>query len=110
MCLFFFYQKKCDIGVDFYNIDEVIHFLYNKAYYDWIINYDVVSNLLRLAHFGYRIFDKGILEMLGPDGFSATAWNLIKNYKKLASGHPYNYVCLILIGLIYIYIIFKYFF
>jgi len=58
----------------------------------------------------FKVVDKGILEILGPDGFTLTAFNMIKNYKKYNNGYLYNYVCLFLIGVLYIVAIVKYFF
>jgi NADH:ubiquinone oxidoreductase subunit 5 (subunit L)/multisubunit Na+/H+ antiporter MnhA subunit len=105
-----FLTKEVRNAWSFYDLDRVIPFLFNKVYYDYIVNFSFGDKIIRMGYFCYKVFDKGILEVFGPDGFSATAWNMIKNYKQYSSGYVYNYVCLFLIGVAYILIIIKYLF
>jgi NADH:ubiquinone oxidoreductase subunit 5 (subunit L)/multisubunit Na+/H+ antiporter MnhA subunit len=106
----FFFTKYLRNWVDFYNIKIGIEYFINKLHYDWIINLKISEKLIKFGYFLYKVVDKGILEVLGPNGISTVAWNMIKDYKKYSSGYTYNYICLFLLGLLYIFGIIFYFF
>jgi NADH:ubiquinone oxidoreductase subunit 5 (subunit L)/multisubunit Na+/H+ antiporter MnhA subunit len=96
--------------VDLHNVDAAVDIFFHKLYYDWIIGFDISEKFMNLFYFMYKIFDKGVLEVLGPDGLTVTVWNFLKDNKKYTSGYLYNYICIFLIGLLLIISIAKYFF
>jgi proton-translocating NADH-quinone oxidoreductase chain L len=108
--LVIFLPKKLRTLIESSKLGNFIRFFYYKIYYDWVINFDISKKFISFAYFMYKLFDKGILEVLGPDGFSATTWTLLKNYKKYNSGYLYNYVCLFFIGIFFIIAYIEYFF
>lgn len=79
-----------------FNLKKHFNFLYNKTYYDYIVNEIFNSKFFALS-FWYNLFiEKGILEFMGPTGFCLTIFNMIKNVKTHFSGHKVNYICLFL--------------
>lgn len=85
-----------------FNLKEKFNFLYNKIYYDFIVN-EIFNSKFFAWSFWYTLYvEKGILEFMGPSGFCLTIFNMIKNIKTHFSGHKVNYICLFIFFLLQI--------
>jgi len=58
------------------NLKKIIvwfNFLYHKLYYDYILNLKIGNFFMRIFKFCYKVLDKGIFDILGPEGFTVAA-------------------------------------
>ena len=77
----------------------IYKFLYNKWYFDQLYDAIFVNPLRRIGNFLWLIFDKKIIDGLGPDGISSLVVNISRNVSKIQTGFVYHYAFAMLIGL-----------
>ena len=77
----------------------IYKFLYNKWYFDQLYDVIFVNPLRRIGNFLWLIFDKKIIDGLGPDGISSLVVNISRNVSKIQTGFVYHYAFAMLIGL-----------
>jgi NADH-ubiquinone oxidoreductase chain 5 len=78
-------------------------FLNRKWFFDKVYNEFVCQFILDLSyHTTYKVVDRGIIEKLGPDGFSSLLKNISISFHSLQSGSFFHLALSILGGLILI--------
>ena len=83
---FLFLCKTSAIGRRFYT------FLNRKWFFDKVFNDWVNQTLLNFSfHFTYKSIDRGLIESLGPFGFSVLLLNQVKVSKRWQSGFVFHY-------------------
>nr|YP_009522501.1 NADH dehydrogenase subunit 5 [Hygrophorus russula]AXQ02224.1 NADH dehydrogenase subunit 5 [Hygrophorus russula] len=75
-------------------------FLNNKYLFDVIYNYYIISNGLKLGNIISKIFDRGVIELVGPYGLSSTLTDTGFNISKLDTGIVTTYSLYITLGLL----------
>nr|YP_009139607.1 NADH dehydrogenase subunit 5 [Ricordea yuma]AKF78641.1 NADH dehydrogenase subunit 5 [Ricordea yuma] len=76
-------------------------FLCSAWQFNYILNHFLVKGVWRGGHLiSYRTIDKGTLELVGPKGVSNFLVKLTQGLSNLQSGLVFNYVLVILIGLV----------
>lgn len=82
--------------LDFYY--AVYTFLNSAWQFNYVINNLIVLNILNFAHLvTYRVIDRGLLEIIGPNGISKLLIRLTQNISNLQSGMVFNYVLIMII-------------
>lgn len=85
-------------------------FLTHKWYFDLIYNQKLNLTLFKWSYkIIFKILDKGLLELCGPQGITLLLLNLAINFKSDQSGKIYKYAGFLLFFLFLQIIIFKYF-
>ena len=79
---------------------KVYTFLNNKYLFDVIYNYYIISNGLKLGNIISKIFDRGVIELVGPYGLSTTLIDTGFNISKLDTGIVTTYSLYITLGLL----------
>lgn len=81
------------------SIYYMIYTFLNSAWqFNYVINHFIVLNILNFAHLvTYRIIDRGLLEIIGPNGVSRLLVRLTQNISNLQSGMVFNYVLIMII-------------
>ena len=88
-----FQIKTSNLGKKIYN------FLNKKWFFDKVYNEYVGQFLFKFGYsVSYKIVDRGVFEILGPNGLAAILSRTSTNLFKLQSGYIYHYTFLILIG------------
>ena len=82
------------------NIVKLYSFLNGKYYFDVIYNQYFVNNGLNLGYTISKEIDRGVIEFLGPFGFSNSLYNTAKNLAKLDTGIITTYALYITLSLI----------
>ena len=82
--------------LDFY---YTVYTFFNSAWqFNYVINNYFILNILNFAHLvSYRIIDRGLLEIIGPNGISRLLIRLAQNISSLQSGMVFNYVLIMII-------------
>ena len=76
-------------------------FLNNKWHFDYIYNHLIVKPILQISNtHTYKIIDRGLIEIIGPQGLILNLSKLTNNLSNIQSGIIYNYAFVILIGTI----------
>ena len=72
----------------------MVYTFFNSAWqFNYVINHFIIFNILNFAHLvTYRIIDRGLLEIIGPNGVSGLFIRLTQNISNLQSGMVFNYV------------------
>jgi NADH-ubiquinone oxidoreductase chain 5 len=86
-------------------IRKIYAFLNGKYYFDVIYNQYLVVNGLKLGYNISKDIDKGVIELLGPYGFSNSLYNTGNNLSKLDTGiiTTYSlYITLALLSLVFL--------
>nr|YP_001315130.1 NADH dehydrogenase subunit 5 [Chlorokybus atmophyticus]ABO15105.1 NADH dehydrogenase subunit 5 [Chlorokybus atmophyticus] len=79
---------------------KIYLFLNKRWFFDHILNDRVAEKALYFGYeVSYKILDKGVLEILGPYGISATLRRIVQQVSRLQSGFVYHYAFIMLIGL-----------
>ncbi len=75
-------------------------FLSNKWHFGYIYNYYIAKPCLEFGHdISYKVLDRGLIEMMGPTGFSQGLSRLSQNYSSfVATGLLYNSALSILVS------------
>nr|YP_448667.1 NADH dehydrogenase subunit 5 [Desmarestia viridis]AAS79053.1 NADH dehydrogenase subunit 5 [Desmarestia viridis] len=98
-----FLWKTSFIGRKFYT------FLNRKWLFDKVYNDLVTQNLLDFGyHFTYKAIDRGLIESLGPFGFSNILLNQVNQFRLWHSGYLYHYLVIlvwsnIMFGLLFLF-------
>jgi NADH-ubiquinone oxidoreductase chain 5 len=79
---------------------KIYTFLNNKYLFDVIYNYYIISNGLKLGNIISKIFDRGVIELVGPYGLSTTLTDTGFNISKLDTGIVTTYSLYITLGLL----------
>lgn len=81
---------------DFYY--TVYTFLNSAWQFNYVINNFFILNILNFAHLvTYRVIDRGLLEIIGPNGISRLLIRLTQNISNFQSGMVFNYVLIMII-------------
>jgi len=75
-------------------------FLNGKYYFDIIYNHYFISKGLNYGYSISKWFDRGILELAGPHGFTKTVMNTAHNISKLDNGNIITYAIYIVLAFI----------
>ena len=87
-------------NIFFHSIIKIIWFLNNKWYFDYIYNYYVGFFILRHGYETfYKLIDKGLIEICGPQGLSTLSYKIALNLSKKQSGYIYHSACLLILSL-----------
>jgi proton-translocating NADH-quinone oxidoreductase chain L len=82
-------------------ISKIIWFFNNKWYFDYVYNYYFGYTLLFHSYETfYKLIDKGLIEICGPQGFNLIVYNLYNLNSKKQLGYIYHMACLLFLGLI----------
>nr|YP_009158772.1 NADH dehydrogenase subunit 5 [Crella elegans]AKO90229.1 NADH dehydrogenase subunit 5 [Crella elegans] len=81
------------------NFYYMVYTFFNSAWqFNYIINNFIVLNILNFAHvITYRVIDRGLLEIIGPNGISRVLIRLTQNISNFQSGMMFNYVLIMII-------------
>lgn len=94
----FFYQLK---------YRDIYFFVMKKWYFDLILLNLVVPPFFFFAYeYSYKLIDRGILELLGPEGLSKLISRQAELIGKLQSGHISHYVLIMVVGVMSFFSIF----
>ena len=75
-------------------------FLSKKWYFDTIYNFYIVNNVLVFGYYiSFRLIDRGLLEIVGPLGFTRFFSSIISKISKLQTGLIYHYIFLMILGI-----------
>ena len=82
--------------LDFY---YMVYTFFNSAWqFNYVINNFVIFNILNFAHLvTYRVIDRGLLEIIGPNGISGLLIRLTQNISNFQSGMVFNYVLIMIV-------------
>lgn len=77
----------------------VYTFLNNKWHFDFIYNSLIVKKILQFSNNAmYKTLDRGLIELIGPQGLSLCLSQITINLSKLQSGVIYNYAFIIFVS------------
>lgn len=76
-----------------------VYTFFNSAWqFNYVINNFFIFNILNFAHLvTYRVIDRGLLEIIGPNGISRLLIRLTQNISNFQSGMVFNYVLIMII-------------
>ena len=76
-----------------------VYTFFNSAWqFNYVINHFIVFKILNFAHLvTYRVIDRGLLEIIGPNGISRLLIKLTQNISNYQSGMVFNYVLIMII-------------
>jgi NADH-ubiquinone oxidoreductase chain 5 len=87
---------------------KIYSFLNAKYYFDIIYNNYIISKGLEYGYTISKLFDRGIVEMVGPYGLSVSIYKTANNISKLDSGIITTYALYIVLSLVsFLFIIFS---
>ncbi len=94
--------------LDFY---YMVYTFFNSAWqFNYVINHFIVLNLLNFAHLvTYRVIDRGLLEIIGPNGISGLLIRLTQNISNFQSGMVFNYVLIMIVFTVLLIFGYRYF-
>ena len=74
----------------------------NSAWqFNYVINHFFTLTVLNFAHLvTYRVIDRGLLEIIGPNGILRVLIRLTQNISNFQSGMVFNYVLIMIIFLV----------
>ena len=73
-------------------------------------NFYIGIPVFRIAYLNcYKLLDKGFLELCGPSGVSNFVSYSTKQILKRQTGFLYNYICLFILGFIFLLIFIEFF-
>lgn len=93
------------------NFYYMIYTFLNSAWqFNYIINNFLVFNILNFAHLiTYRVIDRGLLEIIGPNGISRLLIRLTQNISNFQSGMVFNYVLIMILFTVLLIFGYRYF-
>ena len=97
------YHKNLDFIINLTETSlgrKIYTFLNNKYLFDVIYNHYIVSCGLKLGNVISKIFDRGVIELVGPYGLSSTLTDTGVNISKLDTGIVTTYSLYITLGLL----------
>ena len=78
---------------------KIYNFLNKKWFFDKVYNEQIGQFFFKFGYsVSYKIVDRGIFEILGPNGLASTLSRMSTNIYKLQSGYIYHYTFLVLVG------------
>ena len=90
---FLFQAKNSALGKKIYN------FLHKKWFFDKVYNEQIGQFFFKFGYsVSYKIVDRGVFEILGPNGLAIVLKNTSKTVSALQSGYIYHYTFLMLVG------------
>ncbi len=98
-------QKKKIIYYNsfFYFFIKLVWFLNNKWYFDYLYNNYVGFFILRHGYETfYKLLDKGLIEICGPQGLSTLVYYIALNLSKKQTGYVYHIACLFILSLVFL--------
>jgi hypothetical protein len=106
-----FGQKKIIKGKFFVvfpqKFSKTIWFFNNKWYFDYLYNYYLGYSLLFHSYETfYKLLDKGVIEICGPQGLNLIIYNLYILNSRKQLGYIYHMSCLFFLGLIILIVFF----
>ena len=94
--------------LDWYYISYT--FLNSAWQFNYVINHFLVFNVFYFAHLvGYRVIDRGLLEIIGPNGISRVLIKLTQKISAFQSGLVFNYVLIMVVFLAFFMSSYRYF-
>jgi NADH-ubiquinone oxidoreductase chain 5 len=85
----------------FIKFPKIYYFLIKKWYFDVLINSFIVPSFMKFAYdCSFKIFDRGLFELIGPFGLSKLFNKYSIKAVNLQSGFIYHYAFIIILGLI----------
>jgi len=88
-------------SLKFIHLKTFYYFLIKKWYFDIMVNSFIVPAFLKFAYnYSFKLFDRGVLEVIGPYGLSRFFDFYSNKAKNLQSGFVYHYAFLIVLGLV----------
>ena len=84
----------------------IYNLFYNKWYFDEIYEYIFVKPIKSISLYFWNVFDKKIIDGLGPDGISSRMILISKLSSRIHSGYIYHYSFGIILGLFSLFLIF----
>lgn len=111
LSLYLYHYFKNTITILAINYRELYTFLKKKYYVDDIYNKYIAMFFLNTGYqVTFKLIDRGLLEVLGPYGIASRVRNFARNISLLQTGIIYNYLFVIIVGLILFFISFELFF
>ena len=78
---------------------SIYTFLNKKWFFDRIYNQEINQRVLSFGyHTSYKLLDRGMFELLGPQGLSQTVLSLGKGMSRLQTGYLYHYAFVMMTG------------
>jgi NADH-quinone oxidoreductase subunit L len=74
--------------------------LYNKYYFDELYEFIFIKPYRCLSHILWQVGDVMIIDGLGPNGFAKISQKLSNLISKAQSGYVYNYILVMILGLV----------
>ena len=92
----------------YYFTNKIYKFLVHKWYFDYIQNELLAKNFLTVCYnFCFKVLDKGLVELVGPKGFTAILYKLSITIRKQQTGFIYQYCCVMVLISILLYLFIK---
>jgi NADH-ubiquinone oxidoreductase chain 5 len=82
---------------------RLIWFLNNKWYFDYLYNNYIGFFILRHGYETfYKLLDKGLIEICGPQGLSILVYRISLNLSKTQTGYVYHIACLFILSFVFL--------
>ena len=102
--IFEYHQKSSSLITELLETNKLVRniysFLNGKYYFDVIYNFFFISKGLNLGYTISKVFDRGVIETLGPYGLAKVFYSSGNNISKLDTGVITTYSLYITIGLL----------
>jgi NADH-ubiquinone oxidoreductase chain 5 len=87
----------------FYFFVKLVWFLNNKWYFDYLYNHYIGFFILRHGYETfYKLLDKGLIEICGPQGLSTLVYRISLNLSKKQTGYVYHIACLFILSVVFL--------
>ena len=92
-------RRKVGLGKRGLDLYYKVYTFFNSAWqFNYVINHFVVFRILNFAHLvTYRVIDRGLLEIIGPNGISRLLIELTQKISNFQSGMVFNYVLIMIV-------------
>ena len=101
--VFLNFNLKSNQLIDSNSFIQVIWFLNNKWYFDYIYNYFIGFSVLKHGYETfYKLIDKGLIEICGVQGLSSIAYKLSLILSRKQSGYIYHSASLLILSFIFL--------
>ncbi len=98
--IYHLYINKLTSFILYKKIYYLYLFLNKKWYFDNIYNFYIVNNILIFGYYiSFKLIDRGLLEIVGPLGFTRFFSTVINKISKLQTGLIYHYIFLMILGI-----------
>jgi NADH-ubiquinone oxidoreductase chain 5 len=108
----FFFDKSFIFDQKLKLIPRLFYIFLNKKWHvDQIVNEVIVMKLMNFGYFSsFQAIDKGLIEKVGPSGFTSSVFNFSSNIIGFNSGFIYNAIFIILCSALLFFIFYFCFF